>query len=202
MYRQRGFTLLEILVAVAVFAVVAALAYGGLEGIINQRRGTRDAMAHLEQLQQGFAMISRDLNQAAPRAIRDTLNTLPKPALAGSTHNIPELTLTRGGWTNPLGKARSTLERVAYQLDDDKLVRLSWLVLDRSREVKPLRQVLFQHVVAFKLRFLDGTGHWREQWPPLNRPARDYLERLPRAVEVVVDFKKRGEITRILELPG
>ncbi|HET7371440.1 MAG TPA: type II secretion system minor pseudopilin GspJ [Gammaproteobacteria bacterium] len=199
--RQRGFTLLEILVAISIFAVVAAMAYGGLNGILRQRHAVRASMEELKSLQQGFTILSRDLSQAAPRRVRDTVDALPRPALAGATQNIPALVLTRGGWTNPLGEARSTLQRVAYELDGDKLVRLSWLVLDRAREIEPLRQVLFDNVVAFRLRFLDATGQWQQQWPPLNQPAQEYLERLPRAVEVAVDFKDVGLITRVVELP-
>jgi general secretion pathway protein J len=198
---QRGFTLIEILVAIAVFAVVAAMAYGGLEGIVNQRHKVRDSMDRLKTLQQGFTIISRDLNQATTRAIRDTADSLPKGAFAGSTKNIPALVLTRGGWANPLGDRRATLERVAYKIDDDKLLRLSWPTLDRAREMKPRQQVLFDHVVGFHLRFLDANGKWLHQWPPLNQPANKYLERLPRAVKIQVDLKDAGLITRIMELP-
>ncbi|HET7307981.1 MAG TPA: type II secretion system minor pseudopilin GspJ [Gammaproteobacteria bacterium] len=198
---NRGFTLLEILVAISIFAVVAAMAYGGLNGIIHQRHAVRTAMTRVKALQQGFTFLTRDLSQAAPRAIRDTIDAAPRPAFAGATRNIPALVLTHGGWSNPLGDARSTLQRVAYELDGDKLVRLSWPVLDRSREIDPLRQVLFDHVVSFRLRFMDAGGQWQEQWPPLNQPPQEYLKRLPKAVEVVIDFKDEGEITRIVELP-
>lgn len=199
--RQRGFTLIEILVAITVFAVVAAMAYGGLNGILRQRDAVRDSMRQLKALQQGFTIISRDLSQAAPRRIRDTVDAQPRPALAGATQNIPALALTRGGWSNPLGEARGTLQRVAYQLDDHKLVRLTWRVLDRSRQIEPRRQVLFKNVRALRLRFLDGRGQWQQQWPPLNQPSRQYLERMPRAVEIAVDIKDVGQITRVVELP-
>ncbi|HET6725226.1 MAG TPA: type II secretion system minor pseudopilin GspJ [Gammaproteobacteria bacterium] len=198
---QTGFTLLEILVALAVFAVLAAMAYGGLDHVVHERHTVRAAMTDLKNLQQGFTILTRDLMQAAPRRIRDTVDAAPRPALAGATQNIPALVLTRGGWTNPLGDARSTLRRVAYELDGDKLVRLSWLVLDRSREVEPMKQVLFDHVIGFRLRFLDDAGQWQQQWPPLNQPAQEYLERLPRAVEVAVDLKDVGQITRLVALP-
>jgi general secretion pathway protein J len=184
-----------------VFAVVAAMAYGGLNGILRQRDQTRATMERLRAVQQALTIVGRDLTQAAPRSIRDTVDAARRPAFAGADQNIPPLVLTRGGWSNPLGEARSTLERVAYTIDDGKLVRLTWPELDRSLEHDPLRQVLLNDATNLQLQFMDPAGEWQNQWPPLNQPPEQYLERLPRAVEITLELKDLGVITRIFELP-
>ncbi|MGB9430218.1 MAG: type II secretion system minor pseudopilin GspJ [Gammaproteobacteria bacterium] len=198
--RIRGFTLVELLVAVAIFAVVAALAYGGLDSVISQREQTTGVMNRLRTVQQAISIMTRDFSQLDPRQVRDPLGGTLLAALISTPQNLPPVTFTRGGWSNPLADVRSTEERVAYQLDDDKLLRLSWPELDNVPQTQPTKQVLLTHVTAFDLRFMDSTDQWQEQWPPLNATASAYLAQLPLAVEVDITLKDWGRITRIIEV--
>ncbi|HSC47386.1 MAG TPA: type II secretion system minor pseudopilin GspJ, partial [Gammaproteobacteria bacterium] len=125
----RGFTLLELLVAIAIFAVLAVMAYGGLNSVIRQREQNDTAMLRLKQLQQAMAIMTRDFAQMAPRPVRDQLGGV-HCALSAGPNNVPPIEFTRGGWTNPLGVIRSTQQRVAYALEDGTLVRYTWPELD------------------------------------------------------------------------
>lgn len=196
----RGFTLVELLVAVAIFAVIAALAYGGLESVIRQSEHNTDAMSQLRRMQQALTIVARDFSQLQPRTIRDPLGGSPLAAFASTPQNLPQTEFTRGGWMNPLADVRSTEERVAYQLDDGKLVRLAWPELDRTVETQPVKQTLLPDVTAFDLRFMNSDGQWQDQWPPLNTDASAYLVQRPRAVEIRMTVKNLGQITRIIEV--
>lgn len=196
----RGFTLIELLVAVAIFAVVAVLAYGGLDSVIRQREHTAGVMNRLRVVQQAFALMARDFGQLEPRPVRDPLGGTSLAAFLSTPQNLPPVVFTRGGWSNPLADVRSTEERIAYQLDSGKLVRLAWPELDNPPQTLPTKQTLLTGVSAFDLRFLDNSGQWQTQWPPLNADANTYLAQVPQAVEVSVTLKDWGAITRIIEV--
>ncbi|MGH8278426.1 MAG: type II secretion system minor pseudopilin GspJ [Gammaproteobacteria bacterium] len=198
--RPSGFTLIEILVAMVIVAIIGVLAYGGLHGLINEREHTAASMQRLQRLQQAFVIMTRDFSQLVPRPVRDPLGTTLLPALLSTPQSQPPLTFTRGGWSNPLADVRSTEERVAYELDGEKLERLSWPELDMPAQAVIVKQVLLNGVSAFDVRFMGTTGEWQTQWPPLNVPSESYLAKLPRAVEVAVTLKDIGRITRIVEV--
>jgi len=110
--------------------------------------------------------------------------------------------LTRSGWSNPAGVPRSTLQRVAYELDDQKLRRDYWLMLDRTLDAEPVSAVLLEQVREVKLRFLDGNQTWHEQWPPLGYSAPDAPRVLPIAVEITLELEDWGRIVRLVEVAG
>ncbi|MGH8313129.1 MAG: type II secretion system minor pseudopilin GspJ [Gammaproteobacteria bacterium] len=195
-----GFTLIEILVAMVIVAVIGVLAYGGLHGLIREREQTATRMQRLRLVQQAFAIMTHDFSQLEPRPVRDPLGGTPLAAFLSTPQNQPPLVFTRGGWSNPLADVRSTEERVAYQLDNDQLLRLSWPELDVPAQTEPVRQVLLADVTQFDLRFMDSSGTWQNQWPPLNVNNAAYLVQLPRAVEIDVTLKGLGRITRIVEV--
>jgi general secretion pathway protein J len=199
-YRADGFTLIELLVAVAIFAVIAVLAYGGLDSVIRQHEQTSSVMNRLRNVQQAFAIMARDFGQLEPRPVRDPLGDTPLAAFISTPLNIPPVTFTRGGWSNPLADVRSTEERVAYELDDDKLVRLSWPELDNPSQTLPTKQELLTQVTAFDLQFMDSSGQWQTQWPPLNTDVNAYLSQVAKAVEIDVTLKDWGRITRVVEV--
>jgi general secretion pathway protein J len=194
--RRCGFSLIELLVALAIFATMAALAYGGLDSIVRTRAALGREQAAFAALMRGVAMIERDLRQAAARPVRGTYGeTLP--AFVGAPDRIE---LTRIGFANPQAEMRSNLERVFYALDGSVLERGNYAVLDRAPASAPLRAKLRDEIGALRLRYLDNGGRWSDTWPPLATTATDAPPPLPRAVEFRIDTHDFGEITRIVEL--
>jgi general secretion pathway protein J len=195
----RGFTLLELLVALAIFSVVAVLAYGGLGTVLEQQRLTEESAERLGVLQKTYLIIQRDMEQAVPRPVRDEFGDQQSLLIGGASG----LELTRGGWPNPLGHPRSSLQRVGYSLEDQQLVRHSWLVLDRAQDSTPLHQTLARDISRFELRYLDGQNSWQEQWPADDTAAAPQtpLLELPRAVEVTIEHDYFGEIRWLFRMP-
>ena len=191
--RQRGFTLLEVLVAVAVFAVASALAYGGLRGIVAAQAQGNEAKAQLGRLQFAVGLIERDIASAARRGVRDAYG-VPRPALEGEVQRIE---LTRYGHANALALPRAELERVAYLRREDRLLRLRWPSLDSAPGTRPVEDELLEGVDGFELVYLDAQGREHRQWPP----PRGVTQTLPRAIRVTLDVQGFGEIRRVLELP-
>jgi general secretion pathway protein J len=195
--RAAGFTLLELLVALTIFAVLAVMAYGGLETVLDTRAQVEAKAAHLANLQVVYSRMEQDIQQTVARTIRDSYGD-PRPALIGGTGQQPTLEFTRGGWTNPSGELRSTLQRVAYGLEKNQLVRLSWMVLDRAQDSKPYKQVMLDGVNEFRVRFWVGQNAWRDAWPPVGVAG----TQLPRAVEVTLEMTGGRTVVWLFQLAG
>ena len=197
--QPRGFTLLELIVALAIFAMMAAMAYGGLQSVLDTRQRTDEQAQRLNALLTTMTFLERDLEQAASRSIRDEFGDTQPPMMGDSNSASTRLELTRFGWSNPLKRERSTLQRVGYRLENGVLVRESWYALDRPPESKPVRADLLDHVSALRFRFMDKTGTWQESWPPTTNQG-SLATFLPRAVEVTLTLDDWGEIRRLFPL--
>lgn len=193
--RQDGFTLLELLVALLIFTFLAVMAYGGLRVVLDSQKRTAAEMMRLGELQTFFAILERDVEQMIDRDIRDAYGD-EKASLVG---DINTLEFTRSGWRNPAGFARSNMQRVAYALDQEEVIRYGWRVLDRSQESTPIEKVLLDKVNEFDIRYLDQQMQWQPQWPVLNANS-TAIPGLPRAVEITVDVEGWGRITRLFSV--
>lgn len=204
MKKQTGFTLLELLVAIGIFALLAAMAYGGLNLIMKERQATDEHAARLAQLQRTFLWLGRDIEQTVNRPIRDEYGDVQR-ALSGEQVGRYQLELTRAGWRNPAGRARSNLQRVAYGIKDEKLVRAYWNVLDRAQDSQPIETELLDGVIRMELRFLaiqtNNQTEWADSWPS-NELGLEPTEAPPRAVEVTLETEAEGRITRLFRVPG
>jgi general secretion pathway protein J len=171
--RAGGFTLLELLVVVAIFAVFATMAYGGLDTVLNARRRIEVSLARTAEYQKAFTILRDDFVNGSARTIRDE-NGNPQPDFVYDSYNH-RLEFTRGGWSNPALLPRATEERVSYFLDDShsdnfRLIRRSWRVLDRASQTEPVDLSLLEHVEAIQWRFLDTNYNWQDHWPANGTP--------------------------------
>lgn len=196
--KQQGFTLLELLIASIIFAIMAIMAYGGLDNVLSNSQASQKALSRLQQIQQSISIISRDFSQLVPRAVRDEYgNIQPALSTANDIDNLVEF--TRGGRPNPANLLRSTLVRVAYQFDEDKLVRLQWPQLDNAPGTEAKKTTLIDNLEDVSIRFLDENAEWQEDWPPANTGASisNTLAKQPLAIEVVLNLSDWGEIRRL-----
>lgn len=207
MKKRAGFTLLELLVAMAIFAVVAALAYGGLIAVMQQYDSTHTAQERLQEIRRAVVLLERDLFQVRDRSVREAYQGDYLPPLSGGVDQLLPLQFTRGGWRNPAGVPRSNLQRVAWQRDGETLHRIYWQMLDQAQDSEPVRLEVLDGVETFAVRFLDDAGQWHEQWPPLDfsttvmNPEERRTFPLPLAVEFVLELEDAGRIRRLVEMP-
>lgn len=197
---HHGFTLIEVLIAMAVFAILAMLAYGGLAQVINNKEKTSEALHRLKDLQITMSKINRDLTQLSSRDGRDEQGS-PLTSLSAGQGNELLIQLTRNGWRNPAKIGRSHLQRVAYRLDEDKLVRITWPYVDRALDGQATETILIDNIKNASLRFLDDTNEWHDSWPALNAtPTGDTP--LPIAIEFTLQMEDWGDIVRIMRSSG
>jgi general secretion pathway protein J len=195
---QSGFTLIEIMVALAVFGVLSALAYMTLGQTLDNSDMLTERMDRLQAIQRTISYLSTDLLQAAPRPIRADLGS--EPALRSSFGSDFSLELTRNGWPNSAGVPRSTQQRMAYRIEEDELVRYHWNVLDRTAGSLPVATILLDRIESLTFRFLQANGDWSDQWPPSTTGATSNTSVLPRAVEITLVLPDEGELIRVVEV--
>ena len=197
---HKGFTLIEVLVSVAIFAVLSALAYGSLTQTVIAKDILSTRMERFQAVRRTVQIVSRDFLQLAPRPIRDELGDGYEPALSTDFGSGFAVQLTRGGWSNPLALPRGTQQRAAYRLEDGELLRYHWTVLDHTLSNEVVEVLLLDGVENVTFLFMQANGEWTEQWPPLGGQGGSGLRNRPRAVQVILDLEDLGEITRIIEV--
>ena len=131
--RAAGFTLVELLVAIFVFAIVSAIAMGGYNELVKQSDIASAGAARTRKVQAAVQRLVLDFSSLEPRPVREPLGDSVQPALRSDARNEEIVAeLTHSGWSNPAGVPRSTLQRVSYRLQDDKLRRHRSHVSTRS----------------------------------------------------------------------
>jgi len=198
--RQTGFTLIEVLVAVAIFAVMSGLAYGALNQTLLSAEILGERMTRLQAIQRTIRQLDNDVMQLAARPVRKDLGDSHSPALEANLLSGAALELTRAGWSNPMAMPRGTLQRVAYQIEDDKLNRYYWNVLDRTFGNETIKVTLLDGVESLQIRYLLGDDEWADRWPPETNAQAPALRERPRAVEIVLQLINDGDIRRVIEV--
>jgi general secretion pathway protein J len=197
--------LIEILVAMLIMGVLFAIGYGTINQALRNRETVQLRQARLVALQRTMRTFVQDFAQAAPRPIRDSLGSNVEPAMKSGTAATALVTLTRGGWSNPAGLQRATLQRVRYVLRDGRVRREAFPVLDAANDVQPRGRDLIDNVKSLSFRFMDEGKNWREAWPPpvinaVPGAVDPGLRWRPIAVEITLELNDWGRIQRIIEV--
>ena len=198
--KMSGFTLIELLVSITIFAILSAFSYSILNQSIISSFILDEKNERLQNIQRSIKLIEQDFIQIAPRPIRSELGQGYNGAITTSPTSGFALELTRSGWGNPLGLSRSNLQRVAYQMENDKLIRIHWNVLDRTLSNQFQKDILIDEIESILFTFLNENGEWIQQWPPLSDDKFLSMTKRPLGIAVVINFVQEGEIRRIFEV--
>jgi general secretion pathway protein J len=201
----RGFTLVELLVALFVTAVMFAIGYGAITEALTNRDSVRLQQQRLNDLQRTMRVLTQDFSQVAPRPVRDALGNGEEDALRADPRVTTLVSLTRGGVGNLAGSARPAMQRVDYLFENGTLVRQAWPVLDRTQATVAPRRVVARELRAVRFRYMDASRQWLDQWPAPNMPrippGKGSRSR-PIAVEITLETADFGTLTRLVEVPG
>lgn len=199
MMRARGFTLIEMLVAVAILAVLGATTWRGLGVVLETRAAVERESERWREVGMFFARLEQDFAALAPRPVRDAAGRV-QPALAGlpaapGPDDAP-LAFTRFGAPEGPGD-HPPPERVGYRVRDGRVEQVRWDALDRTPRTATLARVLVADVRALELRYLDERGAWLSAWP---RPDAPDAAVLPAAVEATLVLAGGERVVRVFPI--
>lgn len=195
----RGFTLIEILIALTVFAILATITSSSLYYAFNTRAKVITQADRLNNLQLALSMIQQD-----------TLQTVERPITGNDLHIFPAFIgmanyfeFTRDGVLNPNSiEKRSSLKRVALACEGNKLLHRTWLSLDPidrgSYQDRLLLDNLSECHFTYVNQSLQSLHEWREQALTQNQRR----EPFPKAIQVNLTLKDWGEMTMLFIIPG
>lgn len=201
---RNGFTLMEMLIAVTITAVIGLGVWQVLGNVVTSRDRVNEVADQFDAIQRTMLLLERDISQVVNRPGRNIYGDFD-PALTSREDDFA-LMLTRQGWRNPLGTRRSTLQRVGWEYTGDELRRRYWVSVDQGQEDNSRDLVLLSDVTDFAIRFLDGERNWRDNWPDdtsmadMNPGTRPDIP-LPLGIEVTLKHERFGELVRTFALP-
>lgn len=200
-HRQAGLTLVELMVAVALLAVITSMAYRGLDSMTRSSAHSLAVGEHWQGVALLFERIASDVAQPSRRPVR---------ALVDKDPALPEW------WGRPLNNASADIDpaaaqleftrksspgrdevRLGYRLHADKVELLLWPALDRASGSLPEIYVLLEGVSTLNFRYLDSTGTWQDNWPTVGSK-----ETLPRAIAVEITLNDSTNLHRLFALPS
>ncbi|MFO1370373.1 MAG: type II secretion system minor pseudopilin GspJ [Marinagarivorans sp.] len=197
----RGFTLIEVLIAIVIMAIIATLTGQALHTATTSSDATNDAVKRLNSVDRTWTLLEADLRNAIPRAIVPSMGEPIAPVIANRSNEY-WLRVFRGGVVNPLHAPRSELVRIGYRLKDNVLYRDTWVNIASMDERDALKQKLMTEVKDVVIRVLSNSatslaaGPWLQDWPASGVQANT----LPRALEVTIQTEDYGEMKRLFPL--
>ncbi len=195
--RHKGFTLIEVLVSIAIFASLSVAAYQVVSQVQRSDVLSQEKIQRLNELQRAMVMMDNDFRQMAIRHSRTNGEEPAKQLIFWSDYLLDSdakgVMFTRLGWHNPQQQfPRGEVTKVGYRIKDNVLQRVWWRYPDTPVAQQGIVTPLLTKVEEFNLRFYDGK-QWKKDW--------DSADSLPKAVSVVLTLKDYGEISRTYLTP-
>jgi general secretion pathway protein J len=195
--RQAAFTLVELLVALAIFAILAGFAYRGLNAMLESREALAQESRKWRDISVFVGRMERDLSAVLDRTALGASGTQLAPVSSSleTSGGREGLALTRSG--APLHEnALAAPQRIAYRLNGSRVERLAWNSVDAAPRAEPAAVPVLSGVQDLAFRFLDPRGEWRTTWGLPGSP-----ERVPAAVEVTLQLAGGEKLVRLVDMP-
>jgi general secretion pathway protein J len=222
--RSQGFTLLEVLIALVISALIAVMAFESLNAADNGATRTNEVLMEINRLDRAWQIIAADLRHVIPPAAADKNTVFQAESLKSSGEDADQTVLLfkRRGWVNFSNLPRSDLQLVGYRVEEGKLWRD--FVPERNLELSDIdleeddgfHQLLLEDVEDIQLRFLfqgaisskgksvledeEFSDDWLQKWPDNNQQGASAQD-LPLAVEITIELKGVGSSARLFAMP-
>lgn len=195
-----GFTLIEILVAMFVFAIMGLMMSSILYRAFDTRSRVNEKLNRLDKIELAVALFSQDTEQFIARGIMDqNINVIPP--LVGETQYVE---FTRGGIINPKFSAqKTTLERVAYLCKNNKFIRRTWSGLDGVNRSQYREKVLLSQLSDCFFAYISKYNEVFPNWRAYHIEDHQKKESIPSAIQLNLNPYNWGKMSLLFILaPG
>ena len=198
--RNKGFTLLEMLVAIAIFSLLTLSGRQLFMSVIDAKDITGSQLKRLREVEYTMLVLEQDFRQLVDRGVRtdgrvSTQSVFSDGASYGTMLNSDDqaIAFVRSNWRNPTQQLpRSELQRVSYRLKSNRLERMHHHVLDPLQNVEPVNRELLDGVNSLTFRFF-----YNDDW---HNTLQDSGQ-LPEGLLIEMDLQDLGMIERRFLLP-
>jgi general secretion pathway protein J len=199
--KNRGFTLIEVIVALSIFAVLSIIGYKGISSLVQTKERVEVEDAKWQQIILFFDRFELDVKQSVNRPIRTREDTvepawLGRPSFAGE--DGAQLVFSRFGDPEQLGFLMDT-RRVGYRLHDGAIELLIWPSLDVAPSAKPEVFKVLTHVAQISFSYLSTDGRWLNAWPEATVTTQQ-KSFAPSAVQLIIKLETGEMVTRVFAL--
>lgn len=197
MKKITAFTLIEILIALFIFSILATITSSALYHAFTTREKLDQQTARLTELQLSISLLQSDIQQFSFRPIREK-NFIQRNAFVGQSQYIE---FTRGGLINPQAEKRSTLQRVAYLCENNQLIRRIWPVVDTERPDQYQDKTILENLNSCQFAFLSNKLEVLEEWRGNALATLNNQESVPKAVQFKLNSPDWGKGSFLFIIP-
>lgn len=198
MTKHEGYTLLEILIALAVFAILSSMTASAMYHAFDTRARVDVQANQLNTIQLALTLIMRDTEQMVERGVSGEDMRLFPPFVGQANY----LEFTRGGLINPAGiNAHSTLKRVAYMCRGKKLIRRTWESLDSPNRSNHQDRIIFENLDECKFAYLANNQQILPEWREYAIQQNQKKETLPIAIQCSLTIHNWGNMNFLFPIP-
>jgi general secretion pathway protein J len=198
MRRQQGFTILEMAIAIGIFAIIAVIAYGALIQFLNTRDNLSERHSDLRELQFLFSLIEQDFRFMTDRSVRDEYGDPEIAVIASSGEDLAEGELIRltTALPDPSSPDWYQLQRVSWRLINGDVYRVHWPVLDRDVDTPENQRLVYKNLAELELVFHT----WSDEEGMKSQDEWTAEQKLPYGVELLATLDSGAQYRRLLEV--
>ena len=198
MKHSKGFTLLEVMVALAVFAILASITASAMYYAFDTRARVNQQANQLNELQYTIIMLTRDITQISERSIHGNEMRTFSPFVGLENY----LEFTRGGVVNPHATVkRSMFKRVAYQCHSNTLIRRTWDSLDTPNRRRYEDKILLTHLNHCGFSYIDHSHQILPEWHDYAIQQNQKKESIPIAIRLNMTLDHWGTMNLLFAIP-
>lgn len=202
---NKGFTLIEVMVAIVIMAMIAVMTSQSFSAAITSSEATQEAIDRIAAVDRIWVLLETDMRNVIP-AMPKVSRGKPIPPVFIDQSEEYRLTLLRAGYANPLRLPRTEVVRVGYRFEENALWRDTWFNIAENDERKARPQKILEGVEDIFIKALPPGGRssvsggpWQDRWPASGQKP----ETLPAAIEITLITDDFGEVKRVYSiLPG
>lgn len=195
MKHSRAFTLLEMVVAIAIFAIISIVSYATLNQFLDNSATLNEELEDLKQLQLAFSLLEQDMHFISERITRDDYGDTEPLLMINDINVAGELLRFTAARRNIVLPGESSLQRMSYRWENGDFVRASWQVLDRDQDAEESKYLLLTDVENVSVKVLlmvEDEMKVENSWEPANL--------LPDGVEWVITMADGRQYRRVFEV--